>query len=96
MNPFAVREMLGLIDPEVLVVAYVNQPIIAPPAIGVYNGIHAYPLENNLLERFTATIGNKLGVNRSAALKYTENRTLSCTSAYLVDATLPLMRLDQK
>lgn len=76
VNAFPVREMLGLIDPEVLAIAYVNQPIIPPPAIGVNPRIRAYTFEDYLLKRFAAAVGNEFGVYLSVAFEYTKNWTL--------------------
>ena len=86
VNPFAVREMLGLVDPEMLVVAYVNQPIIPPPPIGVNHRIEAYTLENYPLKRFAATVGNEFGVNFAAAFEHTKSWTLPGTPTSFVNA----------
>ena len=43
------REIFGLIDPEMLVISHINEPVIAAPAIGVDHRVKRDLATNNVL-----------------------------------------------
>ena len=68
------REMLALVDPEMLVVTDVDQTIVAFPSIRVHDAFGIRSSPDDVLKRFGRAIGNDLGVDPAVSLVDPEHR----------------------
>ena len=58
-----------VIHAEMFLIAHIDQPVIAGPAVGVDDGFQADAARNGLPQRLSATVGNDLGVDTTIALE---------------------------
>ncbi len=83
--------VLGVIDPEVLVVANVDQSVVPTPTIRVDDGVERYLSPNDRLERVTGAVGDDLGIDPTITLEDPKHRLLQGPTTAL---ELPVVAFD--
>ena len=61
--------IVSVVDPEMLLIAYINQAVIATPSIGMDDTFDADSTSDDRLKRGTAAIRHDLGVNLALAFE---------------------------
>ena len=61
--------IVPVVDPEMLLVPYIHQAVIATPSIGMDDAFDADSTSDNRLKRGTAAIRHDLGVNLALAFE---------------------------
>jgi len=67
------KDALPMVDPVVLAIAHVDQPVVAPPAVGVNDAPAVDFAPDNGLQRTFGRIRDDLGVDLAVALEQPED-----------------------
>lgn len=80
--------ILAVIDPIVLFVAQVHQPVIATPAVGMDYAVGIHPSPDNALQRGFSAVRDDFGVDFAAAFEDPKYRSflVSTAAASALDA----------
>jgi len=81
MASFIGKFILTMVDPEMLLVADVHEPVVASPAVRMDNTFQADAAANDGLEGRPAAIRHDLGIYSPLALKDAENNRFTARSA---------------
>ena len=74
--------IVPVVDPEMLLIAYINQAVIATPSIGMDDAFDADSTSDNRLKRGTAAIRHDLGIDLALALEDAkDNGFTACAAA---------------
>ena len=79
---FAFDKGGALLDANMFVIAYIDQPIIADPQIRMQDASRIDPAANDLLERLLATIRDNFGVDPASSFVDAKDRLLVSGTAF--------------
>lgn len=83
--------VLGVVHSEVLVVAHVDETVVAAPPVRVDDGVERHLPADDGTQRGSGTVGDNLGVDSTVPLEDAEDRLLQGTTTTL---ELPVVTLD--
>ena len=83
--------IVSVVDPEMLLVPYIHQAIIATPSIGMDDAFDADSTSDNRLKRGTATIRHDLGIDLALALEDAKDDgfTVCAAASEALDSSRP-------
>ena len=83
--------IVPVVDPEMLLIAYINQAVIATPAIGMNDAFDADSASDNRLKRGTAAIRHDLCIDLALALEDAKDNgfTARATTSESFDTARP-------
>ena len=69
--------VLTVVDSKMLFISEIDQPVVAPPTIGMDDAFKADTASDDCLERSSFAVGHDFGVNFSVPSEHTENNGFS-------------------